>query len=38
MKKAGNNKNSSIKTRVIAGVLAALMFATVVFGVLMYLV
>ena len=33
-----NNKKTGIKTRILAGVLAALMLASVVFGLISYLV
>ena len=38
MKNAENNKKPNIKTRVLAGVLAVLMLAGVVFGLIAYLV
>ena len=38
MKNTENKKKSSIKTRILAGVLAALMLASVVFGLISYLI
>ncbi len=38
MKNTGNGKKTDYKTRILAGVLAALMLASVVFGLVMYLV
>ena len=38
MKHAGNSKKTNYKTRILAAALAALMLASVVFGVVMYLV